>query len=178
MLNRKNGFYAFESALHVFPHTQNLSPGRSLEEWNSDSLWRERYGKLAEGLLFFAEEVFQDQFCLTQEGVFRFRAESGEREFVAATLQEWAGLILLDYEVQTGWTLASKWQAENGALPAGQRLMPKIPFLLGGPYSVENLWAGDTVEGMRIKADLAMQTLALPDGSKIRLIVGEKPRTI
>jgi len=53
--------------------------------------------------------------------------------------------------------------------------MPKIPFFLGGAYSMENLWAGDAIEGMRLKADLAIQTKNLPDGSQVRIIIGEKP---
>ena len=48
--------------------------------------------------------------------------------------------------------------------------MPKVPFFLGGAYSMENLWAGDAVEGMRFKADLAMQTTNLPDGTQIRIV--------
>jgi hypothetical protein len=50
MLRRKNGFYAFESALHVFPSTSAVAI--SLEEWNADTLWRNGYRDLAEGLLF------------------------------------------------------------------------------------------------------------------------------
>lgn len=51
--------------------------------------------------------------------------------------------------------------------------MPKTPFFLGGEYSVSNLFAGDPLEGMRFKADLAMQTRDLSDGSKVRLHVGK-----
>src|SRR5579862_4473758 len=72
MLQRKNGFYAFEMAFHVFPVS---SPDfMSVEEWNSDSLWRAGYGDLARGLLFFAEDIFQDQFCLSADGIVRFEA--------------------------------------------------------------------------------------------------------
>jgi hypothetical protein len=47
LLSKKNGFYAFESALHVFPagHFQDVM---DLEKWNSNELWRESYGTLAE----------------------------------------------------------------------------------------------------------------------------------
>jgi len=53
--------------------------------------------------------------------------------------------------------------------------MPKTPFFLGGAYSVGNLWAGDAVEGMRFKADLAAQTKDLPDGASVRLVIGKTP---
>ncbi|HEY6464441.1 MAG TPA: hypothetical protein VIY69_00535 [Candidatus Acidoferrales bacterium] len=33
----------------------------------------------------------------------------------------------------------------------------------------------DAVEGMRCKANVAMQTRNLPDGAKVRLVIGAKP---
>jgi hypothetical protein len=54
--------------------------------------------------------------------------------------------------------------------------MPKVPFFLGGEYKIENLWAGNPLEGMRFKADLAMQTRDLPEGTQVKLIVARKPK--
>jgi len=51
--------------------------------------------------------------------------------------------------------------------------MPKTPFFLGGEYKVENLWAGSALEGMRFKADLAIQTRDLPEGAKVKLGLAE-----
>jgi hypothetical protein len=173
LLELKNGFYAFESALHAFPLTSAV--GMSLEEWNAETLWRNCYKDLAEGLVFFAEDIFQDQFCLSSGGILRFHSETGATAFMADSVESWAARILRDYRLETAWPLASKWQAEHGLLPPGKRLMPKTPFFLGGEYSVDNLWAGDPVEGMRLKADLALQTRKLPDGSSVKLIAGKKP---
>jgi hypothetical protein len=169
LLREKNGFYAFESAMHVFPITED--PGSGLEGWNADSLWKYEYGSMAEGLLFFGEDVFQDQFCISKSGVARFDAESGNIEVMAPSLEAWAELMLADYSVQAGWKLAHEWQAVYGALPRGKRLMPKMPFFLGGQYSLDNLWVGNSLEGMRFKGDLARKTQGLPDGTKIRLKV-------
>ena len=69
--------------------------------------------------------------------------------------------------------MAHEWQAKNGPLPSGKRLMPKTPFFLGGEYKVENLWAGSALEGMRFKADLAIQTRDLPEGAKVKLGLAE-----
>lgn len=173
MLQQKNGFYTFEGALHVFP-VSSLDC-MSLEEWNSDYLWRCHYGDLGRGLLFFAENVFQDQFCLSPEGILRFESECGRTSAMSASIEDWALRMLHDYSQETGWPLAKKWQSEHGPLPPGKRLMPKTPFFLGGAYSMENLWVGDAIEGMRCKADLASQTKDLPDGSQVRLVVGKKP---
>jgi hypothetical protein len=168
LLRQKNGFYAFESALHVFP-AQKSPPEISLELWNDQSVWRRRYGDLADGLLFFAEDIFQDQFCISQQGVFRFKAETGELNLMGSSIEDWAACLLSNHRAETGWPLARIWQAENGAIPPGKRLMPKTPFFLGGEYSLENFWLGDSVEGMRFKADLAMQTRNLPEGTPIKL---------
>src|SRR5215813_6409344 len=175
MLEQKNGFFAFEFALHTFPLTSD--PGMGLEGWNAPTLWRNGYHDLAEGLLFFAQDMLQDQFCLsrTNSEVFRFHAETGQIAFMADSLEAWAGVILRNYETETGWSLAHEWQAKNGPLPLGKRLMPKTPFFLGGEYKIENLWAGDPLEGMLFKADLAMQTRSLPEGAKVKLKVAPKP---
>jgi hypothetical protein len=175
MLQRKNGFYSFESALHVLPITRD--PGSSLEGWNADSLWRNEYQDLARGLLFFGEDILQDQFCLPlkHKGVFRFVAETGQIEFFADSVEKWAQRILADYRAETGWPLAQEWQQKNGPLPQGQRLMPKIPFVMGGEYNIENLWAGDAVQGMRFKGDMALQIRDVPDGGAVKLNIGSKP---
>jgi hypothetical protein len=175
ILERKNGFYAFESALHVFPLASEPVPGATLAEWNSDTLWRKEYGDLTAGLLFFAEDILQDQFCLSASGVLRFSAETGGTKLMADSLKNWVDIVLRNYDYETGWTFANRWQAENGPLPHGKRLMPKSPFFLGGSYTMENLWAGDAVEGMRFKADLAMQTRNLPDGAPVRIALEKKP---
>lgn len=176
LLGQKNGFYAFEYALHVFPLTAD--PETGLEGWNAESLWRNAYEDLAEGLLFFAEDALQDQFCLSNKmgGVYRFHAETGQTVLMAASVEEWTGVILANYRTETGWPLVHEWQEKNGRLPLGKRLMPKTPFFLGGEYKIENLWAGNPLEGMRFKADLAMQTRQLPEGAKVKLNVAPAPK--
>jgi hypothetical protein len=175
LLELKNGFYAFESALHIFPAM--VGRGLTLEEWNSESLWRNAYeGIIAPDLVFFGEDVFQDQFCISPaHGVMRFKAETGQTVFMADSLEKWAAVVLSDFRYETGWTTANEWQAIHGPLPEGKRLMPKTPFFLGGEYSLENLWAGDAIEGMRFKGDIAVQTRHLAEGSKVRLRFGPKP---
>jgi len=113
LLGRKNGFYTFESALHVFPLTSESVNGLSLAEWNSETLWRNDYGGLTLGLLFFAEDILQNQFCLSSSGVIRFEAETGGTRLMADSLENWAEIILRNYDDETGWKFASRWQAAN-----------------------------------------------------------------
>jgi hypothetical protein len=56
---------------------------------NDALLLKTRYGELADRALFFAEEVFGNQFCLHYERVCSFDAETGELNDLAANLETW-----------------------------------------------------------------------------------------
>src|SRR5947209_332050 len=58
MLRVKNGFYAFESALHVFPLvTDDRLHSQDLWRWNSMHTWKYAYGNKARNIFCFAEDV-------------------------------------------------------------------------------------------------------------------------
>lgn len=173
MLALKNGFYAFESALHVFSApASNLIPSEwDVIEWNRHDLWRFEYEGLVDGLFFFAEDVFGVQFAIQGDLIVSFDPESGEIKNIADTLDGWAELILNNYPMMSGYPLAHAWQQLNGVLPMGKRLLPKIPFILGGQFEVNNLVAVDAVDGMRYRGELWRQLRDLPDGTQIRLKV-------
>jgi hypothetical protein len=168
VLSRCNGFYAFESALHV--RASGLSRDEpTLEEWNANDLWRSAFGAMAEGHLFFAEDVFGGQFSIKDDHVFTFDPETGQATPLAKNLEEWADHMLFDYEVLTGFPLAHEWQQIHGSLRAGQRLVPKRPFVLGGQFSVENLYDMEAAASMRYRAEIAMQIRSLPEGATVTL---------
>ncbi len=173
MLALRNGVYAFEGVLHVFP-SHGLDSEIGLDEWNSVGTWRDAYGDLGRAGLFFAEDVFGGQFCLSGDGVYGFDPETGELSFLSEDIEGWAAIILDDYEVMTGQPLAQQWQKSNGAMPAGHRLAPKIPFVAGGEYSLENIFLVNAIEGMRFRADIARQIADLPDGSAIVIEVTDE----
>jgi hypothetical protein len=166
VLSHADGFYAFESALHVFPLT-GTSGILGIDSWNAADLWRNHYGGMADGFLFFAEDVFGGQFGIKEEVVYSLDPETGETSPLARSVDEWARKILDDYEFMTGYPLAHQWQVANGVLSVGERLLPKKPFVLGGEYSVANLVAMGAVKSMRFRGDLAVQIRDLPDGASI-----------
>lgn len=170
MLREKNGFYAMESALHVFPsHSKQQNIG--LDEWNDPGTWRNQYKGMADGCLFFAEDVFGSQFCIKDNKVCTFDPETGVCSYLARDINEWARMILSDYPLLTGYPLAHQWQEQYGQISAGKRLLPKIPFVAGGKFVLDNLYLGDAVEGMKFRAEIANQIKNLPDGAKIKLKV-------
>jgi hypothetical protein len=169
LLSVKNGFYAFESALHVFPATNDSVPNLSL--WNSPDLWKSEYSSSIKDYLFFAEDIFGVQFCIFMNEICTFDPETEEIEAIAPSFDEWSKCILEKYNYWTGFDLAHQWQLENGIIPIGKRLLPKIPFVLGGKFAIDNLYLLDSVTGMIIRGDLARQIKYCPEGTKIKLKV-------
>lgn len=168
LLRRRNGFYAFEAALHVFP-LQSAGDALGLDIWNAADTWIDSYDHLASECFFFAEDIFGNQFCVKERDICSFDAETGAAKALASSLEDWAGLILSDYRFLTGHPMAHQWQAGNGRIPVNMRLVPKIPFVAGGNYAVDNLFSCDTIKSLRYRGEFAAQIRDVPDGGRIRL---------
>jgi hypothetical protein len=97
--------------------------------------------------------------------------ETGQFDAVSASLGGWASDLLADYDFRTCYPLAHAWQVTNTPLPPGVRLLPKMPFVCGGKYEVDNLYALNDVKGMQFRASMANQIRNLPDGAQIVLEV-------
>ena len=167
-LYRKNGFFAFEAALRVFP-TKTTEMSYGVFEWNSDILWKSYYGDLTDGCFFFGEDAFGGQFCIAKERVYAFDPEAGEFNDIAGSIEKWAECILEDYNYLTGYPLMHEWQEIHGALSLRDRLMPRVPFVFGGEYTLENLTAVEAAKSMRIRGPIAQKIRNRPDGTSISL---------
>lgn len=147
----------------------SASDSIDLVRWNESRGWKRAYGAAARGCVFFAQDIFAHQFCIHADAVWSFDPESGSKRKMGDSVGEWAGAILEDHNVLTGYPLAHEWQSINGDLPAGVRLAPKIPFVLGGEFSVENLFALEATECMKYYAEIYKQTKHVSSGSAVRL---------
>lgn len=175
LLARRNGFYAFDGALHVFPLGAPDDPREiDIRQWNELDLWRGAYSPNLDRAVCFAEDIFGEQFCLSDSRIVRFNPETGDLQDHSLDLEAWAERILTRCEFETGALLARVWQKNNGPLSTGRRLLPSTPFVLGGDYAVENLFDGDAVEGMRFRSDLALQVRDVPDGALVRFVVTQR----
>lgn len=172
LLSKKNGFFAFESALRFFP-TESSNQSIGLNAWNSESLWRSLYSDLAEECLFFAEDIFGGQFCIKNNSIFSFDPETGALEEMGSSIEQWSQELLNEYNLWTGFSLAHEWQAKHGKLSHELRLMPKIPFVCGGEFCLDNLTAINAISGMKTRANLALQILNMPDGAQIEFNIIE-----
>ncbi len=166
VLATRNGFWVYESALLVRPIQNTMSP-LGIVEWNDHSTWKGDYFIDLTQALFFAEDVFGNQYCFAEGKVRAFDPEIGGFEDVAGSLAEWAEIVMEDYDYRTGYALAHEWQIRSHPLQPGTRLLPKQPFVLGGKYEVDNLYAGDEVEGMVFRASVANQIHDVPEGGQV-----------
>ncbi|MBD8527242.1 SMI1/KNR4 family protein [Pseudomarimonas arenosa] len=167
LLQRRNGFLAFESALQVFGVDQGAP--FDFVSWNRADGWRANYGELGAGLDFFAQDIFGGQYAVEESHIIKFDPETGERSRVAESMEGWAELILSDYDYETGYTLASEWQKEYRPLTFGERLYPKLPFVLGGEFETSNLWAATPEKVSGFRGYIAQQLHGRPDGTFIKL---------
>lgn len=168
LLDSKNGFYGFESALHVYPFEQTGSE-IGLVEWNKHNLWIAEYKGLASDGVYFAEDIFGGQFSIRNDGVYSFEPETGVNEKLTDCLDDWCKLILEDYDFLTGYSLSHAWQKKNGRIPTGYRLIPKIPFVTGGEYDVDNLYLEKSDIALRLRATIALQIKDLNDGERVKI---------
>src|SRR3954471_7120400 len=170
VLKQKNGFFCFEQALRFFP-SRTVEASWGLADWNSPGLWKADYRGLADHVFCFAEEIFGRQFVACDGRIAIFEPETGDLEIVAASLEEWAAKMLLDYRRMTRWIFAHDWQRLHGRLASRHRLLAKTPFVLGGEYAIANLAELDSVRVMKALGNLAHQIHDLPNGSKIRFVI-------
>ena len=167
MLSERNGFFVFKQALQVYASDVSCYP--NIADWNAQDGWRKQYKDLDRNLIFFAQDIFGVQFCISEFNVSTFDPETGKIEEIASSITEWASLILKDYNYLTGYSLAHDWQVNHGKLPQGSRLVPKIPFVAGGSFELANLYALDSKKSMFLRAEIASQIKNLPDGATIEL---------
>lgn len=176
VLKLKNGFYAYESALLVRP-LHNAHAPLGLLEWNAPKPWKADYVENLSDAFFFAEDVFGGQYCIREAKICTFDPETGLFEEMSPSLGAWANDVMADYQFRTGYPLAHEWQIGNSPLLPGMRLLPKIPFVCGGKYEVDNLYSFADVKGMSLRASIANQIRDLPDSAEIIIKIDAPPIT-
>jgi hypothetical protein len=171
LLASSNGFAVFNYGVQVF-HTGPRGLGPELSAWNAPRTWKHTYGRLADGLLCFGQDLFGVQFAI-EEGrrVSTFDPETGDRHTVGETLDDWAEWLLAKPDERGARALATAWQKGRGALGHDERLLPRTWFVLGGEYTEDNLMTSDAVTAMRARGPIARQLHTLADGAEVRFTV-------
>ncbi len=172
VLERRNGFVLFGGGFHLRgvcrePRWHSLG-----EAWS---------GSLAISRLFpavdledvpFAQDCLGDQYLLRDGRVWLLRAETGSIETLVHDLSS-----LLDaIERAPVETLLLEplltFEAEGGRLQPGQLLSAYPPFCMKESGADVSLRAISCTDRLRFLADLAAQLAQVPDGTKIKFVIG------
>jgi hypothetical protein len=167
LLTLKNGFFAFDGALQVFPSGDSVS-SYSFDFWNSALFWRHCYRGMTENMLFFAQDIIGTQFAIRGDGVYAFEPETAATSFIGRTLEDWARAVLDNPDEVVGWAIATEWNEKHGALKPLDRLMPKIPIICNGPATLDNLRAVEGGRAMRARGNLAVAASTAPAGTVLK----------
>lgn len=166
-LRELNGFFVFNAGIQVFrAGTEGL--GYDLEHWNEPTTWKEAYGGMADDLFCFGQDLFGAQFAIV-DGVriVVMDPETGERQHLGDTLEEWVAWLFADPEHNGHSDLARGWQDKFGPLDLTDRLIHPQPLILGGEHSVDNVVVIDGVTALRSLGPLAVAIRDLPEGTPI-----------
>jgi len=79
-------------------------------------------------------------------------------------------VLLNDVNYFTGVELAKELiENKREDLSAGFRLCPKMPFVMGGEYKLDNLYLKLFDKNLSYNAAIARQVICLEDGQKVQL---------
>lgn len=145
-----------------------ILPLAALPAFNDPAGWKAAYGNL-DNITFFASDLFGGLFGVQDGIIRRFDPETGDLEDFAESMDDWAAKLQADTDYETGQSLALAWRDRHGDIPPGYRLIPKIPFVLGGQYDLDNLYPAELQHSLRARAEIAAQIRDLPDGSRIEI---------
>jgi hypothetical protein len=166
-----NGGFFFQQSLCIYGF-YSKDVFNSIEYVNK--LVEREYGDISMGLIVFAQDIFGNQFAFNQnlEKIVFFNIETGEQETVAPSFVEWTNVLLNDLEYFTGLNLAVSWKNKS-LLAFDERLCAKKPFVMGGEYSLNNLYASKFPDYLAANANIARQVYNLPDGTDVKLKIIE-----
>lgn len=170
LISALNGFFAFNAGIQVF-RVGDEGWGPELSQWNLPATWKSAYGALADDLFCFGQDLLGAQFALDRSAaVVRFDAETGRRQPLGDSLEDWARWLLAD-PAHGCSGLAVAWQRANRALEPDERLIPRRLLVSGGAVQLDNLMAMDAAKAMRIRGPVAQQVHGLPPGIKVKVDV-------
>lgn len=102
---------------------------------------------------------------------------TGVIERIADSCEHFISLVDQDNNAR-GWfliDLVDQCVAAGFVLNDNQCYSFKVPPILGGQYSVQNVAVTDLAVHYSFMADICRQAKDLPNGTKVRIVVGPKP---
>jgi len=159
-----NGGMFFEDALMFYPET-----GSKYSLIDLNLYLMEKFSFLTKETMFFAQDIFGNQFCFKNNQIFLFFIESGELEYVANKFNEFLEILEEEYDYLTGVAVKKEWEDSHVQLKFGERLCPKKPFILGGGYELDNFYNIETYNNLDYNSNIAIQLYGIPDKTKVKI---------
>lgn len=152
--------YFFSGSLHIYSITTDVYK-------RSEIINRLYSEMIVEELIVFGEELFGNQFVFYSAGIGLLNIETGKIDNIGNNFVDWLTNMEHETDYFTGESLLLDWKVIHGDLKLGFRLNPKLPFVAGGGYEVENLYAMESLDQLEFNASIARQIYDLPDGTEI-----------
>lgn len=168
---KTNGGFFFDNSLHLYGSCTKPEY-HSIESINN--FIHNEFKELTNGLLFFGQDIFGNQFGFDKSGIVLFNIETGEKEFIAKNFMKWIEAIYCDVDFFTGQKIIKQWKAKKQEIfMYDQRLCPKKPFVIGGEYEIINLYSQRFPLYISSNANIANQIHNLADGTDVKIITTE-----
>ncbi|MBO6102756.1 MAG: hypothetical protein J6P03_05830 [Opitutales bacterium] len=167
IFNNKNSL--FKGALCV---RNNFSTDifHSIDDWNNPKLWKNKFpSEDIKDIYFFADNILSYQYGVLNEDIVMLNPEDSSIEKVASSIDEWFSIITSDSVTYLYCDILEEWENKNGRVLLGERLIPSLPFILGGDYSLDNFVKCTEVEAMDYYSQFAKKLHNLQDGSRVSL---------
>ncbi|MEZ4393451.1 MAG: SMI1/KNR4 family protein [Polyangiales bacterium] len=159
-LRRWNGCYALGGALHIFGACAS-PPNQSLDAWNRPDGWRSGFGPILDGVWFFAENAFGDQFAYRQRKVVRLRVFEARIEPIAASFSEWLGLVAMEPARFLATDLFEQCVRHHGPLPFGGHFAPPPTWHPTLELEVDEISVLPARDNMELRAAASMHSPTL-----------------
>lgn len=173
IVENNNCEYFYDQALNIYGYSK-IRNFMNIDMINN--IIKEEYGDIFQGLVAFGQDVFGSQFCfnVSDGKIILFDSESGDRKVIASDFTNWIDELSADPEYYTGINVLNEWSSLNKKILFRERLCPKKPFIMGGEFAAENLYASTFPDYIKAYANIAKQVYNLPNGTKAKIIIGKK----
>ncbi|PWV56389.1 SMI1/KNR4 family protein [Chitinophaga sp. S165] len=163
----ENGGFFFGQSLQIYDHSNSHGFNNIIVV---NSMFKKEFNFLFKDVFSFGQDIFGNQFVFDEHNgeVSLFNIESGQIDRLAKNFAEWMDVFVADVEYLTGRIYEQEWKADH-EFPFDSRLQPKLPFVMGGDYSVSNFYINSYPSYISYNADMAKQIYNLKDGEKIKL---------
>lgn len=138
-----------------------------------NELFKLNYSKILTIEFFFAQDIFGNQFGFSANGIVFFNIETGDKEYLCDTFDDWVEVLMSDIEYYSGINTIISWEKKNSTINFNERLSPKLPFVAGGEYEIENLYVSPFPNYIFSNANIANQVYNLAESTPIKLKASE-----